>query len=462
MTWGGIFRTFFTYFFFVTGAIVMTLVGLFFKMIPFYKGHVRLLYHHLIRITTWAVIYMEPNVKKRILGNTTSTFSGSSVLIANHTSFLDILLTAMLHPKIILLTNKWVWNSPIFGGVARLADYYPITEGAEDGVAHLSERVREGYSVVVFPEGKRSVDGKPGRFHKGAFYLAEALQLPIQPLLIHGAADAIPKGTFYLNKGQLTLKFLPVIEINDNRFGSTYVERTKAISRYFKQEYNLLAAESETPAYFRHRLISNYLYKGPVLEWYMRVKLRLEKNYDVFHNLVPMQGSILDLGCGYGFLCYMLQILSAERRITGVDYDEQKIETAKYGFLKTDSLQFFCADVTQFPLEKYDAIILSDVLHYLKAVDQKVLLKRCIGALNKGGRLIIREGNADMKERHKGTQLTEFFSVKLLKFNKSVNPLNFVSGETIRNLAMNNGMRVTVLDDARFTSNVIFVIEENA
>jgi 1-acyl-sn-glycerol-3-phosphate acyltransferase len=459
MTWGGILWTFLTYFFFVTGAIAMTIVGLVFKVIPFYKEQVRLFYHRLIRIATWTVIYMDPNVKKRILGKTTLTFSSPSVFIANHTSFLDILLTAMLHPKIILLTNKWVWKSPIFGGVARLADYYPITDGADEGVTHVSERVKEGYSIIVFPEGKRSVDGKPGRFHKGAFYLAEALKLPIQPLLIHGAGDAIPKGTFYLNRGMLTLKFLPLIEVKNTRFGSAYAERTKAISRYFKQEYNVLASETETPEYFRNRLISNYLYKGPVLEWYMRIKLRLENNYDVFHKLAPTQGTILDLGCGYGFLCYMLQLLSADRIVSGVDYDEQKIETANHGYLKTEKLQFFCADVTQFPLEKYDAIILSDVLHYLKATDQELLLKRCFGALNAGGKLIIREGNADMKERHKGTQLTEFFSVKLLKFNKSVNPLNFVSGENIKALAMNNGMRVTILDDAKFTSNVIFVVE---
>ena len=79
------------------------------------------------------------------------------------------------------------------------------------------------------------------RFHKGAFYLAEELKMPIQPLLIHGASDAIPKGTFYVNSGHLTLKFLPVIEADDKQFGETYSERTKNISKYFKQEYKLLA-----------------------------------------------------------------------------------------------------------------------------------------------------------------------------------------------------------------------------
>src|SRR5688500_15338109 len=148
--------------------------------------------------------------------------------------------------------------------------------------------------------------------------------LHIQPLLIHGAVDAIPKGTFYLNTGHLTLKFLPTIEPDDQSFGEGYSERTKKISKAFKHEYQVLRNEMEAPDYFYPRLVSNYIYKGPVLEWYMRIKVGLEKNYKPFHLLLPTNGRILDLGCGYGFLCYMLQFLSSERIITGVDYDEEK------------------------------------------------------------------------------------------------------------------------------------------
>jgi len=193
----------------------------------------------------------------------------------------------------------------------------------------------------------------------------------------------------------------------------------------------------------------------------MRIKLKLEKNYAPFEKLIPAKASILDLGCGYGFLPYMLQFMSDERTITGVDYDEEKIATANHGYLKTDKLQFFCADVSTFPLEKYDVIIISDVLHYLTPDTQESLLMNCFGALNAGGTLIVRDGNADLKERHKGTKLTEFFSVKLLKFNKSENDLNFVSGQKIKELAVQHGLKVTEQDDAKFTSNVIFVVRKN-
>jgi len=456
----GIFKTVFTYGFFVFGSFFMTLVGLVLWLIPFRRKRVKYFYHVLISGFTRTLIYLSFNLKKKILGRAPEIFNQPSIIISNHASFLDILLTTMQHPKLILLTNKWVWNSPVFGGVVRLADYYPVMEGAEESVDRLRDRVKEGYSVVVFPEGTRSVDGMIRRFHKGAFYLAQELNVPIQPLLIHGANDGIQKGDMYLNDSFITLKFLPKIESDDKRFGDAYTERTKKISRYFKDEFNTLATEERRPAYFAYRLIRNYLYKGPVLEWYLKIKLKLEKNYEPFHWLVPASASVLDLGCGYGFLCYMLQFLSQERTITGVDYDEEKIDVAQHGYLRSDRLQFCYADVTTFPLQQYDVIIISDVLHYLEVDQQERLLAKCFNALNPGGKVIVRDGNADLKERHKGTRLTEFFSVRLLGFNKATNTLNFVSGGRLKSLAQAHGLEVSVLDDTTYTSNVIFVMEK--
>lgn len=460
MTFAGIVKTFLTYFFFVTGSFFLTVVGLMMKLIPAGRGRVRLVYHSMIRFYTLSLVYGAVNLKKKIIGKTPQTFSRASVVVSNHSSFLDILLTTMLHPKLILLTNKWVWNSPVFGGVVRLADYYPVMDGAEDSTDRLRDRVLEGYSVVVFPEGTRSPDGKIKRFHKGAFYMAEVLNLPVQPLLIHGAKDGICKNDIYLNDSHITLKFLPAIEPADKQYGEMYSERTKNIGRYFRDEYNKLAGELETPDYFRYKLITNYIYKGPVLEWYLRIKLSLEKNYAPFHALIPRKATILDLGCGYGFLCYMLQFLSDERMITGVDYDPEKIDTAQYGFRRSNRLNFVCHDITTYPLEKYDVILMNDVLHYLPEEKQILMLRKTFAALHPGGRVIIREGNAELKDKHWGTQLSEFFSVTVLGFNKSVNALQFLSGETIQQEAKHHGLHVSIQDDTKYTSNVIFVISE--
>jgi uncharacterized protein len=461
-TFSGFHRSVYSYIIFLTGSLALTFAGLVLRFVPFGKKKVRYFFHKLIQWNVQLLMFSNWGIRKRIINLNKDTFSRAGIVIANHASFLDILVILMLHPKLILLTNRWVWNSAIFGGVVRLADYYPVADGVEDSADRLRERVEEGYSVVIFPEGTRTNDGKLKRFHKGAFYLAEALNVPIRPLLIHGAGDLIQKGDKLLNAGTITLKFLPDIMPDDTSFGATYAERTKAISRHFKEEYRQLSAEIETARYYRHRLISNYIYKGPVLEWYMRIKVSLEKNYAPFHALVPRNANVLDLGCGYGFLSYMLFFLSEDRVVTGVDYDEDKIITANNCFDRTERIAFHSADITQFPLEEggYDTIIIADVLHYLLPAAQEDLLVRCFTALPPGGMLIVRDGDADLKDRHQGTKLTEFFSVKLLGFNKSAHALTFISGTRLRALAATHGLTVSIVDETKLTSNVIFVIRK--
>jgi 1-acyl-sn-glycerol-3-phosphate acyltransferase len=458
MTFRGIVMTFFLYCFFVFGSFLLTLAGIILKLVPVARKKMRFFYHVLIQFYTWLLVKLGADLKVEINGRQPNSFSRAHVVICNHSSFLDILLAVMLHPKLVLLTNKWVWDSPVFGGVVRLADYYPVMEGAQDSIERLKALAKDGYSIVVFPEGTRSADGSLGRFHKGAFYIAKILKLPVQPILILGAGEAIPKRDFYVNQGYVTLQFLPVIEAHDERFGLTYSERAKGISRYFKDAHRKLSAEQNTPQRVGHKVINNYLFKGPVLEWYMRIKLKLEKNYEPFDKLISPEARILDLGCGYGFLCYTLSFLSSERHVTGVDYDEEKITVANTCYSKNERIRFFASDITEFPVAGYDVIIIADVLHYLQPEAQEVVLKNCFKGLAAGGKIIIREGNTDLKERHKGTRVTELFSVKLLKFNKSINELHFLSGEKLRQIATSHGFEVAVVDQTRFTSNVIFVL----
>jgi len=197
-----------------------------------------------------------------------------------------------------------------------------------------------------------------------------------------------------------------------------------------------------------------------VLEWYLRIKLKLENNYQLFHELLHVSGKLLDIGCGYGFLSYMLHFTSTERDITGIDYDADKIDTANHCFSKNEKINFIYADVTTFNFGKYDGIVLSDVLHYLQPGQQKMIIEKCIDRLNPGGIIMIREGNRDLRERHTGTKLTEFFSTKFFGFNKTTrHGLSFVSGDSIREIAREKNMKCEEIDNTKFTSNIIFVVK---
>ena len=462
LTFFGLLKSAFAFTYFVVASLVLTLLGLVFvKLNPFNKEKGKLAYHACISKFCWSLMYIMGNVKKRIINPHKEDFSKPAVIICNHQSFLDILSTVMLTPKMILFTNHWVWNSPVFGFVVRMADYYPVMQGADGSIDLVADRIRKGYSVVVFPEGTRSVDSNMKRFHKGAFFLAEKLGLDILPILIHGSGYTMSKGDFLLKDGTITLQFLQRIKPLDLSFGKGYAERTKSIGRYFRTSFGQLRTELEKPDYFKEQLIYNYIFKGPVLEWYMRIKLRFENNYILFNDLLPRSGKFLDAGCGYGFMSYMLHLVSGEREITGIDYDETKINTANHCFSKNEKINFVCSNVLQFKYEKYDGIILADILHYLHPLQQKEAIEKCLQSLSDNGTLIIRDGNKDLAERHWGTKITEFFSTTFSGFNKTTeNGLSYISGSLIREIADVQKMQCTEIDPSKYTSNMIFVIKK--
>lgn len=452
--------TMYTYGYFVVGCLIISIVILFLMILPIPKTWKKLAIHKLIQIGTYTLVHGTVIVKTRTHGLEHVDWSKPKVLIANHQSFLDILVILMQHPKIIMLTNNWVYNSPFFGFLVRFADFYPVAYGHEGSVQHLQDKVDEGYSIAVYPEGTRSPDGKLKRFHKGAFLLAEQLNIPIQPMLLHGTGDVTKKHNFMTDYGRMDIKFLPAIELDNAEFGSDYRSRTKLIGRYFKTEYQKLSDELEVPKYFRHKLQSAYLYKGPVLEWYSKVKIRLQNYYNSYHKICPQEGKIVDLGCGYGYLPYTLMLTSEQRKIVGVDYDEEKIETANNVWLKQDRVEFVAADLRNYTIPNADCIIINDVLHYMDYEVQDDLIGRAVSALNRDGKLLIREGIRDLSGQHKKTEKTEKYSTKIFKFNKtSEDELYFLSMEDLERNCEKHQLKMEIVEEAGNTSNTLFLLE---
>jgi len=401
------------------------------------------------------------NVQKQFLNESNEKFDKPALIIANHQSFIDILITINLHPNTVMVVKKWVYDSPIFGWPVRYAGYFYVNDGYENALPKLRQLVSEGCSIVVFPEGTRTEDGNLNRFHKGAFYLSEKLELDMVPVIFHGSDYAMPKGDSYLLKnGFVHRVILPRVSFEDKSFGHTYQERHKSITRLFKSEFYRLKAEYENPDYYRDFLIRNYIFKGPVLEWYTRIKIKLEHNYEVFHQHLPLRGLIVDIGCGYGYLGHILAWTGKEREIIGFDHDAEKIAVANNTPAKPANLSFEVKNALTADLPQADAFVISDVLHYLPQEDQRRLLEKCMKNLLPGGILFVRDADASMQKRHFGTRLTEFFSTRL-GFNKTnANKLCFVTREFVEATAKSNNFKVEVIDTTKLTSNLIYILKK--
>lgn len=442
------------------GSIIVTILGLFifaFVFIPIEKRKYAV--HWLIWAFSKLYLRISFPFHKKTINPHGEDFSKPSVVISNHQSHIDTPNMFALTPKLIILTKAWVYNFPFYRLICWMADFFPVTTGVEELLPKLKERIDNGYQIAIFPEGSRSKTEKVRRFHKGAFYIAEQLGVDIVPVYLQGTGRFLRKESFWGKSNDLVVKIGGRIPPDDARFSTEYSKKAKEVCRYYREEYAQLQEESKTTFYHRRQLMENYIYKGPVLEWYTRIKLHLEQFYEPFDQLIPKQATITDIGCGYGYLAYMLHFRSAERKITGVDYDEQKIKVARNCTAKSEQVSFVHADISNYTFTPSDVFILKDVLHYLKVEEQWQILEKCLNNLNEGGLLIVRDGDRDMTGRHKATKWTEIYSTTT-GFNKTRNQLYYLSGRELEAWAKEHHLKVTRIDNTKTTSNIIFVLRK--
>lgn len=125
-----------------------------------------------------------------------SAIKGPCILVANHQSLIDILLLLQLPTDARCWAKRWPFRVPFLGLMMRLCGHLCVEDPRVFYKA--AESLRSGVSLLVFPEGTRSRDGKLTRFHDGAFVLAARTGVPVVPVLIRGSGTTMPPGTFRL------------------------------------------------------------------------------------------------------------------------------------------------------------------------------------------------------------------------------------------------------------------------
>ena len=166
----------------------------------------------------WASLYtwLNPLWPVTVSGREHIERGETYVMVANHLSLLDILVLFRLFRHFTWVSKAENFRVPFVGWNMWLNNYIPLRRGDRESVlvmlATAEKDLRDGISVMIFPEGTRSRDGQMRPFKSGAFELAVRTGSPVLPIAVAGTGDALPRRGFVLRgRHRIRLSVLPPI-----------------------------------------------------------------------------------------------------------------------------------------------------------------------------------------------------------------------------------------------------------
>ena len=160
---------------------------------------------------------LAPAIPVRLANRDVAVREPGSIIVCNHQSALDIYLLAAQNQKDLCLVAKhWPFRLFFFAPAMYHAGYIDAERLALEEVERLCcERLKQGATLVMFPEGRRSRTGELGRFHSGVFRIAVASGRPVLPLVIRDSFRVFPPGAKWFRLGAIHMDFLESVRPED-------------------------------------------------------------------------------------------------------------------------------------------------------------------------------------------------------------------------------------------------------
>jgi 1-acyl-sn-glycerol-3-phosphate acyltransferase len=204
----------------------------------------------------WAALLVRAAGIRIRLHNEERMRSGAPrIFVSNHVSWFDVLTLAAVLPRYKFVGKAELFRIPIFGRAASAAGMIAIErenrKSAFESYRLAAERIRDGASVVVFPEGTRGRSYALREFKKGPFVLSVAANAPIIPTIVHGTIEVMPRDSFWIRSNVVDIHFLDPIPVD----GLTYEDRNRLsraawaqMAEAMHELYGVESAASVTPA----------------------------------------------------------------------------------------------------------------------------------------------------------------------------------------------------------------------
>lgn len=150
-------------------------------------------------------------------GNPPELPRGPVIVAANHCSNLDPVLVGVAFPrKLRYLAKAELFSLPILGPIVKALGAVPVDR--EDSLRRAAvlkrfmEFLQDGQSVLLFPEGRRSRDGRLQPLEGGVAYLAIKCRAPIVPAYVKGSHLAMPPGSRRIKPAYISVSFGPILD----------------------------------------------------------------------------------------------------------------------------------------------------------------------------------------------------------------------------------------------------------
>lgn len=225
--------------------VMNTLVWVMIEVFVYASSHKGKNVHFYCAVPWSKIILWASGVRVEIDGLNTVEKDRPAVYVPNHVSFFDIFaLLATLPVDFKFIFKEEIMRVPILGWAMRKAGYVSIDRSSPAKARHTFKQavhiVKNGTSLVVFAEGTRSEDGQLQPLKRGAFQLAIASGSPIIPVAIKGSNKIMPKGSFKLKKGSMTIQLgSPILASNYSRKTMPeLIERVTGCLRKMLEEEN--------------------------------------------------------------------------------------------------------------------------------------------------------------------------------------------------------------------------------
>ncbi len=207
----------------IVSAILFPLSFLVYLFTFLFDKRLRLL-HLYTCLWSFIILKINPMWRIRVGGRNNIDPGETYVMVSNHQSGADIIVLFLLWTHFKWVAKRSLFRYPFIGWNMHLNGYIALDRSSTGSMKKMmvdaARILREGNSIMIFPEGTRSKDGKIQPFKTGAFYLALENKRPILPVAISGTSQAIRKGGFLINKNfnirATVLEPIPYADIKDS------------------------------------------------------------------------------------------------------------------------------------------------------------------------------------------------------------------------------------------------------